>query len=82
MGKKMTWEEMKQAFPNEWLMIVDYEKNEFGTMTVGSVIKHSPEKDEVFQFEAPSQYKKYALRYTGVSTFPGGLRSYATRHGI
>jgi hypothetical protein len=80
MGEKMTWEEMKKAFPDEWLLIVDYETDTSGHVLSGVVERHSQDKAEVYQPPAPK--KNTACKYTGESTFPGGWRSYAERHCI
>ena len=77
--KRIRWEEMKKAFPDEWLMIVDCEDDKSGYLISGVVERHSKEKDDVY---FPSPNKDCALLYTGESTFPGGLRSYAYRHGL
>ncbi|MBI4211004.1 MAG: hypothetical protein HY540_00055 [Deltaproteobacteria bacterium] len=78
MTLKMTWEEMKKAYPDEWLLIVDYEKDDSGHLIAGIVSCHSKDKTEVFNF--PTQLKGGAFKYTGESTFPSGWRSYAERH--
>lgn len=78
--KRMTWEEMKKVFPGEWLMIVDWEDDKSGRLISGVVERHSKEKDEVFRL--PTVDKDCAFKYTGESTFPGGWRSHAYRHGI
>lgn len=80
MGKKMTWEEMKKAYPDEWLLIVDYETDECGHVLKGVVERHSRDKDEVYRL--PALKKSSAFKYTGESTFPGGWRSYAERHHV
>lgn len=72
MAQKMTWEEMKKAFPDEWLLIVDYETDSSGHMMAGIVERHSKEKDEVFCL--PVINKGCAFKYTGESTFPGGIQ--------
>lgn len=78
--QRMTWEEMKEAFPDEWLMIVDYETDASGRLTSGVIERHSQSKDVVYTPPAPQ--KSTALRYTGESTFCG-LRSLAERdHSI
>jgi len=79
MGQKMTWEEMKKAFPDEWLLITDYERDRLGNIISGVVERHSAEKDEVYQL--PSLKKKAAFEYTGESTFRG-FRSHAEHHSI
>ena len=51
---KMTWEQMKKQYPNEWLLIVDYDSDESGHLLSGIVARHSPEKDDVFRLPAES----------------------------
>ena len=74
MTQKMTWEEMKKVFSDEWLLIIDYEVNSSGHLVSGVVLRHSKSKDEVYALPAPRQ--DMAFRYTGESTF-AGLRSHA-----
>ncbi len=35
MRQKMTWDEMKKAYPDEWLLITDYETDASGYMLSG-----------------------------------------------
>ncbi|MCP4110053.1 MAG: hypothetical protein GY749_31785 [Desulfobacteraceae bacterium] len=46
MHQKMTW---GKKYPNEWLLIIDYDSDESGHLISGVVARHSPEKDEVFR---------------------------------
>jgi len=71
MGNKMTWEEMKKNFPNEWLLVTDYETDKFGNVKNGVVERHSSDKDEVYKL--PALNKDVAFEYTGESTFNGRL---------
>ena len=80
MPQKMTWEEMKKAFPDEWLLITDYETDKYGNVSIGIVERHSADKDEVYRL--PAVDKNCAFRYTGESTFPGGWRAGAQLHGV
>ena len=73
--QKMTWEEMKKAYPDEWLLVVDFQLDEVGDIKSGTVLRHSKSKDIVYALPAPPQ--DMALRYTGESTF-AGLRSHTT----
>jgi hypothetical protein len=75
MNQKMTWQEMKEAFPDEWLLITDYEHDEGGQLKEGIVTRHSKVKKEVFRL--PTVDKACAFKYTGESTFPGGWRAHA-----
>lgn len=80
MEQKMTWAEMKKAYPNEWLLITDYEVDEYGEVKAGIVERHSVDDSEVFAL--PRVNKDCAFRYTGESQFPGGWRTHAQLHGI
>ena len=77
MGQKMTWDEMKRVFPDEWLRIVDYEFDDVGEIKMGTVVYHSPSKEEVYS--KPLTGKSEAFWYTGESTFLG-FRSHATHN--
>lgn len=80
MERKMTWDEMKREFPNEWLLIVDYDTDKSGHVLEGVVARHSAEKDEVYRL--PALDKPSAFKYTGESTFPGGWRAHAEHHHV
>ncbi len=80
MGQRMTWEEMKKAYPDEWLLITEYELDEYGEVQRGVVERHSNDDYEVFR--PPALKKRCAFRYTGESTFPGGWRAHVELHKI
>ena len=79
MGRKMTWKEMKKAFPNEWLRIGNYKLDDKGEIKEGTVLYHSKSKNKVYSH--PLTGKSEAFWYTGKSTF-SGLRSHATHNCI
>lgn len=74
MAEKITWIDMKEKFPDEWLLITDFDLDKFGRIIAGVVARHSKEKDHVYRL--PALNKSTAFRFTGESTF-GGLRSHA-----
>ena len=74
MEKKITWHEMKKKFPNEWLLITNFDLDQHGHIVAGVVHRHSKKKENVYQL--PALNKPTAFRYTGISTF-AGLRSHA-----
>ena len=80
MGQKMKWEEMKKAYPDEWLLITDCERDEFGRLVSGVVERHSQDDQEVFRL--PSVGKPCSFKYTGECMFPGGLRAHAQCHHV
>jgi hypothetical protein len=79
MDKKMIWSDMKTKFPDEWLLITDFDLDKSGHLVAGVVERHSRKKDEVYQL--PALNKPTAFRYTGESTF-SGLRDHARKHNI
>lgn len=73
MNDRKTWDEMRNAFPNEWLLITDIEKDRYGNFESGIIIQHSPDQDEIYK--VPLLDKPTAIFYTGESSF-SGLRSH------
>lgn len=66
MGQKMTWDELVEAYPDEWVALADYEVN--GTVDItGTVIAHGPDKKSFHEEvrELMPQYHDIAVRYTG-----------------
>ncbi len=80
MAQKMSWEEMKRVYPDEWLMIVDYETDKSGHLLSGVVERHSRDKGDVYRL--PAVDKDCAFRYTGECQFPGGWRAHAECHHV
>jgi hypothetical protein len=79
MRKRMTWEDMKKEYPDEWLLIVDFESDNSGHIIAGIVERHSKEKDDVYRL--PALNRSTAFRYTGESDF-AGLRSHAEKRDV
>lgn len=66
MGQRMTWEEMKKAFPDEWVAVVNYVSNGEGDID-GEVVSHSNDKG-VFYRDLKGLVRRYgdvAMEYTG-----------------
>lgn len=62
----MTWPQICEAYPNEWVVVVNYEN--IGQVDVnGTVVAHAPEKSgfQVAPRTIIQQYGKIAVRYTG-----------------
>ena len=77
--KKISWEEMKNEYPEEWLLITDFDLDASGHILAGVVDRHSKQKDLVYR--SPALKKPVAFRYTGESNF-SGLRSHAGKHHV
>lgn len=66
MNQKMTWEEVKRTYPDEWVALTDYHTYN-GTDVDGTVVVHHPERK---QFHAllkalPPRSEGFSIRYTG-----------------
>jgi hypothetical protein len=69
MNDRKTWDEMRAEYPDQWLLITDIEKDEWGNLKSGVVVRHSANREEVYK--KPSLDKPTAFRYTGESNFSG-----------
>ena len=66
MGQRMTWEEMKKRYPDEWVALSDY--RETGAIEVtGIIIAHNPDKKTFHKTirKLMPKYRDIAVRYTG-----------------
>ncbi|MFA5800120.1 MAG: hypothetical protein WC840_04135 [Candidatus Peribacteraceae bacterium] len=79
MGEKMTWEAITKKYPDEWVLVTDYEFDEYGEVREGVLIIHSRNKEDVFSY--PVESDKVGLWYTGESNFRG-FRSHAEHYQI
>ena len=77
--ERLSWQEMKKRYPDQWLLIVDYETDDSDRLVSGFVEHHSTDMHQVVQ--VPAQSDRIAFRYTGESTFRG-LRSHAHRYAL
>jgi hypothetical protein len=66
MAQKMTWEEMKETFPDEWVALADYEMDGAVDIT-GTVVAHGPDRKSFHEKvrELLPEYQDMAIRYTG-----------------
>jgi hypothetical protein len=78
-SERLSWREMKRRYPDQWLLIVDYETDDSDRLVSGLVAYHSTDMQKVAR--APAQSDRIAFRFTGESTFRG-LRSYAHRYPL
>ena len=62
--ERLTLDEMRQKYPDQWLFIVDCEHSESTELLSGIVAVHSPSRDVINN--ASAEYKgSAAIRYTG-----------------
>lgn len=77
--ERLSWQEMTQRYPDEWLVIVDFQTDDRGRLISGVVERHSV---DMYKAALPAVVgRPTAFRYTGESTFRG-LRSHAHDHAL
>ena len=63
---RQTMEEIRAAYPREWVLIADYEEDESGGVISGTVIAHSPHKKDVYiKMGEFNEHPRLAAQYTG-----------------
>lgn len=63
-SKKEALEQIKRRYPNEWLLITDYETDESTRVKTGKLAAHSKCRDEIHK--KLSQYSgKRCIQYSG-----------------
>lgn len=63
----MTIEEIRQSYPNQWVIIADTESDEDFNVIKGKVLVHSPERDKIDQALIKyAQMPSLAIEYTGL----------------
>lgn len=66
MPEKMTWEEIKQNFPDEWVAVVDYQRTS-AIGVAGTIVTHNSSKKAFHEKvrELMPIYHHIAVRFTG-----------------
>lgn len=62
----MTWEEVQQTYPDEWVAFVDYHSSD-AIEIEGEVVVHHQERKAFYALvkEVFPQYRDMAIRFTG-----------------
>lgn len=63
--KSLTIEEIKEKYPNEWVLIEYEEIDPEFNVVKGHVIAHSPIKEEIYKTLMETRGKNIAIEYTG-----------------
>lgn len=61
----MSWEEIKAAFPDEYVVLVDFEPGEVVPQVSGRVVAHHRSRREALAAALLPPGTDWALRYTG-----------------
>ena len=65
MAEEMTIEEIRSQFGSQWVLIGDPATDEALNVLGGTVLWHSPDRDEVYRKAVALRPKRSALLYTG-----------------
>ncbi|MBI5043826.1 MAG: hypothetical protein HZC10_08400 [Nitrospirae bacterium] len=63
--ESLTIEEIRERYPNEWVLIEYEETDSAFNIIKGHVLTHSPVKEEVYQALMNTKGKNIAIEYTG-----------------
>jgi len=62
--KKESIETIKQTYKNEWVLLTDYEIDEYNEPLLGAVVAHSKEREEIYDKQMEIK-KDLLIFYTG-----------------
>ena len=65
MNEVLTRNEIETRFPSEWLLINDPDVDQHMSVTRGTVVAHSMDRDEVYQKAIELRLQHAAFLYTG-----------------
>ena len=76
MADKLTWDEIKRQYPDEYVILVDYDFDDNEDVAGGIVIAHARDRDAVYDQcqQSASRPNQIAVRYTG--EIKGGIVSF------
>jgi len=64
-GYSMKWEQIKEKFDGEWVLIECIEVDDSFQVVEGEVLYHDPDKDKVYRKLLELRPKRYAIEYVG-----------------
>ncbi len=65
MNEFLTLAEIEENFDSEWVLLADPKTDKHNNVKGGIVIRHSRNREEVYQKIAEDQHKKFAVLYVG-----------------
>lgn len=68
MNRKMSWNEIKAAYPEEWVVLADFEDDQSGEILSGNVVLHNMSRKDLSSDLVNLNRDKgseVAIRYTG-----------------
>ena len=67
MAKRMTWKEIQETYPDQWVGLTDVERNDFMQFPIANLMKTA---DELYDMQISGQ--GIITKYTTPETFPYG----------
>jgi hypothetical protein len=64
-AQRMTVEEIRKQFPDEWILLADPETGEGQHVISGELLFHSPSRDELYAKAVELRPKHSAVLFTG-----------------
>ena len=62
--KRMTYEEIKQKYPDEWVLLEDIEEDDSLNIISGIVVAHGPRRSDISKYMT-KRPGNYGIRFTG-----------------
>ncbi|MEX2215852.1 MAG: hypothetical protein WD768_17205 [Phycisphaeraceae bacterium] len=64
-GPKLSWEEICEQHPSEWVLLVDLDSTEQHEVTAGRVVWYGDSNDEAYERGADLEAPEAAVLFTG-----------------
>lgn len=75
LSNKITWDEIKKIYPDEWVSLHNCEKDPTGLLVKAEVFAHSKNRKDVFELSTKAGMFTNLIDFTGIpSTFLGFCR--------
>jgi len=65
MGERLTWEEIERKYPEEWVLLVDLDADDYINVRSAVVLLHGDDAEELERRAAALRLKDNAILHTG-----------------
>lgn len=65
MPERLTWEEIVERYPDEWVALEDVEDDEFVNIISAVVVEHGSDHDAVWDALSKSKSRQTGITFTG-----------------
>lgn len=81
MAKKLTWEEIKELYPNQWVELIDFEWDEFEPDPRSGIVRHFAKKrKDIHEQFMKEPVDDSAIVFTGTMKIPDEMVFSANLH--